>query len=516
MRLRNRPLQIWLLIVAFSAFSLCICVIHAQDPDPRKMPPAKASVKILLVGNQAYQHLPEVKTAVNDVRALDSAFRQLGFAPSVLINLASQTEQTEKLDAFAATVGPSDVVLFYYAGRGTGDGDADFLFPLDYDLGDMADGIEFHAYSIGRLIGNLKTAQGRIIILDASHPVPGSHESTGLVALTVDRGTAIMFSTALNKASLPEGADATTSAFAQSFMAALKKPGLTLQQFFDNVSNAVYSAGSDQPYNATGGGFVSFAFREAPLSGPATKVPRQNPKDKQDYVWIPTGEFTMGCTEGDQKCKPDETPPHSVQISKGFWMGKKEVTVSEYERYIKQQDKKMPKAPTQNKNWNKDDFPMVEVTWSDAASFCSWAGGRLPTEAEWEYAARADTKTIYPWGNEIVKDNAKYFHTFLGKQNQGNDLWPDFAPVGQYEQNSWGLLDVVGNVWEWCSDWYQKLYDPGPVDPKGPQTGSERVLRGGAYNSSDVEVRLSSRGKGKPDDHNNTIGFRCAIDNWPN
>jgi formylglycine-generating enzyme required for sulfatase activity len=326
-----------------------------------------------------------------------------------------------------------------------------------------------------------------------------------------------MFSTPLNKASLPESAGATTSTFAQRFIAALRKPGLTLQEFFEDVGNNVGSAsGQQQPFNAMGGGFASFFFREPTPPGPKPGERRPNPKDKQDYVWIPAGGFTMGCTEGDTKCKPNEEPPHSVEISKGFWMGAKEVTVREYMRYIQQQHKRKPQAPSQNRNWNNADFPIVEVTWLDAAGFCAWAGGRLPTEAEWEYAARANTKTIYPWGNEIDRNKARYNHTLLGNA-KGDDLWGDLAPVGQYKPNAWGLLDVVGNVLEWCSDWYQKLYDPSPaVDPKGPQTGTGRVLRSGSFHDSELDVRLSSRASLRPGEHQNNVGFRCALDNLPN
>ena len=121
---------------------------------------------------------------------------------------------------------------------------------------------------------------------------------------------------------------------------------------------------------------------------PAPRTVNMNPKDGLKYVWIPAGTFVMGCSPGDHECFDDEKPSHRVTISKGFWLGQTEVTVGGYKRFVTVTGRQMPSAPLFNSGWENDGMPITDVTWNDAHDFCIWAGGRLPTEAEWEYAAR--------------------------------------------------------------------------------------------------------------------------------
>jgi formylglycine-generating enzyme required for sulfatase activity len=115
--------------------------------------------------------------------------------------------------------------------------------------------------------------------------------------------------------------------------------------------------------------------------GPAPGTVKTNPKDGLKYVWIPPGTFTMGCSSGDTECANDEKPPHKVTITKGFWMGQTEVTVGAYKRFVRLTGRKMPPDP--NANWADDRLPVVSTDWNEAKVYCAWAGGRLPTEAEW-------------------------------------------------------------------------------------------------------------------------------------
>jgi formylglycine-generating enzyme required for sulfatase activity len=174
----------------------------------------------------------------------------------------------------------------------------------------------------------------------------------------------------------------------------------------------------------------------------------------------------------------------------------------------------MPNAPQENPHWNKTDLPIVKVTPEEAGQFCHWGGGRLPTEAEWEYAARAGLDAlIYPWGNSLTTKNANY-------AGAKGSAWDRMAPVKQFDPNTWGLYDMAGNVWEWCADWYDReYYGHSPKeDPPGPASGQEHVKRGGSFDSAEKELRTSIRHRWHtykwPASDNNT-GFRCVVDQLP-
>jgi formylglycine-generating enzyme required for sulfatase activity len=232
-----------------------------------------------------------------------------------------------------------------------------------------------------------------------------------------------------------------------------------------------------------------------------------NPKDGLKYVWIPPGSFQMGCSPGDTECGDDEKPPHQVTITKGFWLGQTEVTVGAYKRFAAGTRKAMPTAlgevpnsgPDFNPGWSNEQMPIGGVSWDDAQAFCVWAGGRLPTEAEWEYAARAgSTEARYGSLDEV----AWYIANSGGKPH----------PVGEKRANGFGLYDILGNVAEWVNDWYdQNYYQHSPSqDPTGPRSGTEGVLRGGPWNGGPKGVRVSVRWRFPPGSRVDFFGFRCG------
>lgn len=251
---------------------------------------------------------------------------------------------------------------------------------------------------------------------------------------------------------------------------------------------------------------------EARLPGnPSPKDTWKNPIDGLEYVFIPPGSFEMGCVPGDKNCLDREKPRHRVTITKGFWLCRTEVTVRAYRKFCRDMGRWMPDQPS----WNGDDHPVVNVTWDDATAYCEWVGGRLPTEAEWEYAARGGKDgSIYPNEDSLSHENANYgvISSCSGKA-EGRDRWVYTSPVGSFAPNGYGLYDMAGNVWEWCSDWYDEhYYRSSPTrDPRGPSSGRKRVLRGASWIDGPMYIRVSIRGRRYPAGGDNHNGFRVLL-----
>lgn len=222
-------------------------------------------------------------------------------------------------------------------------------------------------------------------------------------------------------------------------------------------------------------------------------------------VLIPAGEFAMGSDLGQE----DEQPVHRVSV-KAFYLDVYETTVSRYAEFLASQK---PDAPFK---WNEatagahENKPAVGVNWYDARDYCRWVGKRLPTEAEWEIAARGTEGRIYPWGSA---------HPTRGHANAGETRWRGYntlSNVGRFElgKTPEGVYDLSGNLWEWVADWYDPTYYQFSVrdNPKGPSAGPLRALRGGAWNNDSKAIRSSNRAGYAPDARRNDVGFRCAQD----
>jgi formylglycine-generating enzyme required for sulfatase activity len=256
---------------------------------------------------------------------------------------------------------------------------------------------------------------------------------------------------------------------------------------------------------------------------------KQNAQDGLKYVWIPAGTLQMGCSAGDNECQTSEKPTHQVQISKGFWLGQTKVTVGAYKRYVKENGAVMPDEPKMsdrplNAGWKNKAMPIVNVNWDQARDYCSWAQGRLPTEAEWEYAARGGSpEARYGTLDEIAwyadnsgqqrldstqiasADSANYIKRLNENGNNTHDMAEKFP-------NGFGLFDMLGNAWEWVNDRYQDDYylSSSSIDPPGPRSGDLRVLRGGAWNAKPSVVRVSYRGGHQEAYRAVNMGFRCV------
>jgi len=242
---------------------------------------------------------------------------------------------------------------------------------------------------------------------------------------------------------------------------------------------------------------VICCFSNAVLAQEKTEKSSAN----EEMVLIPAGSFQMGSEEGDS----DEKPVHTVQIS-SFYMDKYEVTNGEYKKCV---DAGSCRAPISVESYTRssyygdsryENYPVINVDWTQAKAYCEWKGGRLPTEAEWEYAARGGLRGMkYPNGDSISQSEANY---------SGSDT----VKVGSYDPNGYGLYDMAGNVWEWTNDWYDaNYYENSPSrDPQGPSNGEYRVIRGGSWLDDSLFIRVSNRIRyGTPNWHDG-YGFRCA------
>lgn len=305
-------------------------------------------------------------------------------------------------------------------------------------------------------------------------------------------------------------------------------------------------------------------------------------------IYIPEGEFLMGAS--DNEGRQDEYPRHKVKIS-GFWIDETEVTNASFSKFVKETgyittaerkpnweelkaqlpegtpkpddsvlvasslifsapkkvdnledasqwwawkkgaDWKHPEGPKSNIK-GRENYPVVHVSWDDAQAYCKWAGKRLPTEAEWEYASRGGLKNaIYPWGDEDIEKGKPKANTWQGNFPVLNTNWDSYyglAPVKSFKANGYGLFDMAGNVWEWCSDWYRSdFYEKqkgttenplGPADSYDPMepTVPKKVVRGGSFmcNASYCKgYRVTSRMKTSKDTSLAHTGFRCVSSN---
>ena len=223
--------------------------------------------------------------------------------------------------------------------------------------------------------------------------------------------------------------------------------------------------------------------------------------DGMTICYVPAGQFIMGSEDG----ATDESPVHTVNLD-AFWIDQTEVTNGQYERCVSAGECTEPmisSSSTRNSYYGSDqyrNYPVIYVGWNQAAAYCTWAGGRLPTEAEWEKAARGTDGRTYPWGDSIDENYANY-----------NGTAGDTSEIGSYPAGAspYNVLDMAGNVWEWGSDWYDDDYYS--HSPTRNPDGYDRVLRGGSWFDSDSSTRSANRYRYNPEGRDDGIGFRCAF-----
>lgn len=223
-------------------------------------------------------------------------------------------------------------------------------------------------------------------------------------------------------------------------------------------------------------------------------------------VYIPQGYFQMGTSSG----KEDAKPVHFV-FTPGYYIDKYEVSNKKYAAFMQATGHPAPKF-WEDSRFNDPDQPVVGVSWHDAMAYAKWKGRRLPTEAEWEKAARGNDGRLWPWGKKFDKGINFFFLNIFGE----NDNYPYTAPVNYYHSgvSPFGLYNTAGNVWEWCLDWYdENYYRVSPeINPEGPQGPLKmKVLRGGSWINSIEGVKIVNRARNLPHIKNEIYGFRTAL-----
>jgi len=273
---------------------------------------------------------------------------------------------------------------------------------------------------------------------------------------------------------------------------------------------------------------LSFAFISFNLFASAQTKPTI------EWASIQGGTFIMGSPAGEAERKDNETQ-HQVILS-AFKISKYEVTIKQFKEfidatgYVTDADKilggisgsKMEIDIIEGENWKCDEtgnlrknlesnHPVTYVSWNDAMAFAEWMGCRLPTEAEWEYACRAGSTTPFYTGNNLTTSQSNFNGHYPYNKNEEGEYREKSLPVGSFAANAFGLFDINGNVWEWCSDWYGVYSTLPQTDPKGRENGTYRVIRGGSWANGAGCCRAAYRGSGNPKSFSSSVGFRLVL-----
>jgi formylglycine-generating enzyme required for sulfatase activity/DNA-binding CsgD family transcriptional regulator len=260
----------------------------------------------------------------------------------------------------------------------------------------------------------------------------------------------------------------------------------------------------------------------SPASTPIDIVTKIAPIDGMVLVYIPAGEFKMGSSRAEDPQTLDEELPQHIVYLDDYWIDQTEVTNEQYAMCVA--DSGACTQPIDNISLTRSsyydnsqyaNYPVIFVSWNQAAEYCTWADGRLPTEAEWEKAARGPEGRIYPWGNTFDGTLANYCDINCNngwKDDRYDDGYNDTSPVGDYPDGAsvYGVLDMAGNIYEWVADWYGPYNRSSQSNPTGPASGSEHIIRGGSWGDDPAHIRSVVRSHINADNWMNFIGFRCA------
>jgi formylglycine-generating enzyme required for sulfatase activity len=541
-------------------------------------PRAAAERVALVIGNADYKDAP-LRNPVHDAHDVAQALRALGFEVLEATNI-NRRKMIETVTAFGTRLQHAQVSLFYYSGHGVQYQGSNYLIPLQTVIRTPTE-LEHEAMDVRRVLGHMQqgTTQLNIVILDACRDNPfrnligfRSYGEHGLARLPGVRSALIAYATQPdNTAADGTGRNGT---YTKHLLRYLKQPGLTLPDLFSEVGRGVLQEtnGQQEPW-VSFSPLPRFCLAGCEPSAPAMSPPQvmMTPKPPSpgspgtevavgsyppapearlaptfrnsigmEFVLIPAGEFRRGSDDNDTDLSSAK-PVHKVRISRPFYVGKYEVTQAEWQRIMGNNPNKERGSPYKeghSQPWGfvGDRLPVTYVSWHDVQHFIqrlnTREGGphyRLPTEAEWEWAARGSDGRRYPWGNQFDgtrlngADREWHFGTCVSRtgdcmdnaSKRPSDGYGGLAPVGSFEggKSPFGVYDMVGNVMEWVQDVHGPYPRATVVDPTGPPpvdpAGKSRVVRGYAFFHDDpVWCQSAKRFGDSPQTTRHYTGFR--------
>jgi formylglycine-generating enzyme required for sulfatase activity len=510
----------------------------------------------LVIGNKAYADSP-LNNPVNDAEKMAETLRDLGFDVEPKTNL-DQKGMKAAIRQFGDSLDSGSVGLFYFSGHGAQVGGKNYLIPVGEDI-QREDEVADAAVDVDLVLAKMESARNglNILILDACRDNPFSRsfrsKEKGLARMDAPTGAVAadgngpngLFTSHLLKYLKTPGIDISETL-------RLTRVGVVQQSEREGKRQVPWESSSlltrfcfagcaaqqvAQPAAPVAPAAAPVAVLPEPAVEPSPPVPVASSRAayEPEMADIPAGSFTMGCQEGRDDvaggCDSDEKPAHEVTLA-AFKMAKTEVTVAQFRAFVGATSYKTTAEEkgscwswadgwkeVKGISWRKlgfeqgDDHPVACVSWDDTQAYLKWLNTetgkayRLPSEAEWEYAARGGKQGAYSWGNAIGQGKANCDNSSCG------DKFEYTAPVGSFAANGYGLNDMQGNVWEWCQDWYgSDYYASSPAsNPQGAGSGANRVLRGGSWNDVAQSVRSANRDYITPGDRYDDIGFRLVL-----
>ncbi len=499
----------------------------------------------VVIGIRQYREdvSPKVSYAVQGELAIAAVLETQGGIPKTHIKLLTDAKATVGDfrsyfgDWLRMRVKPDSTIYVYYAGHGTPnpktgeaflvpwEGHPDFpsgLYPLN-ELYETLNGLPAKEIVV-MLDSCFSGSEGRSVLAKGARPMAVSVENPLLAG-----GKVIVLAAATGNQISSDYDKAGHGLFTYALLTGLRGDAdadkdaiVTLKEVFPYVRDwvahtAVEELNREQtpvllPGEETLG--VRSSLPVAWVYGALHQTRREiTGKDGTPMLLIPKGEFLMGSNDADD----DQKPAHKVYLD-AFYIDKYEVTTSRYAKFLETTGSAPPPYWEEAMRVENRERPVIGVDWSNAATYCRWAGKRLPTEAEWEKAARGTDGRIYPWGSELPTR----LHANFGKRDwEYPPIYTMLVQVGQLEdgKSPYGVYDMAGNVWEWVADWYDWSIGSEPSgyyrisperNPTGPSTGTLKVLRGGSWSHSPRLLHSAHRGANLPSTRYAYIGFRCA------